>query len=41
MQQEEFKKIIRFAINNEVKTQQFYAFVSKKIKDPRLKEMFK
>lgn len=41
MQQKEFKKIIRFAINNEVKAQQFYASVSKKLKDPRLKEMFK
>ncbi|MEE8481097.1 MAG: ferritin family protein, partial [Desulfobacterales bacterium] len=41
MQQKKFKKIIRFAINNEAKAQQFYAFVSKKLKDPRLKEMFK
>ena len=41
MQQKEFKKIITFAINNEVKAQLFYVFVSKKLKDPRLKEMFK
>ncbi len=41
MQQKEFINIIRFAIINEVRAQQFYAFVSKKHEDPRLKEMFK
>ena len=40
MDQIEFKKIMQFAIRNEIKAQEFYQSVSDKVDDVYLKEMF-
>jgi rubrerythrin len=40
MDQIEFRKIMRFAISNEIKAQAFYQSISEKVDDTYLKEMF-